>query len=184
MKNFLSILLVLFLPIVALAGNGSGNVSDVFTFGGGASNTSSNGSFSISKSALNGATGEYFMLDYGGNPTDGTCSPFRKNGAIFQAGSNGTLCVGLTYQAGGNNNLMQLFSATATYANNSTCSSQTGPVYQSGVSGNYTLFSSPTAGQVAAYPQIYKFSANTWPGAQFLNGGSVSHLIHMLCKDL
>lgn len=192
MKNKLYLLLTLFLSTwgpgcveLAHAGNGSGNVSDVVQFGGGA-NTSSNAQMAISKSALtaNSTSGEYFMLDYGGAPTDGTCSPFRKNGVTFQAGASGTLCVELMYQAGGTNNTVQLFSATATYANNVTCSSQTGPVYQSGGSGNYTYFSSATAGVLAVHPIIYKFGANTWPGAQIQNPGSVNHLIHLLCKDL
>jgi hypothetical protein len=90
----------------------------------------------------------------------------------------------LMYTTGGTNNLIQLFSATATYANNVTCSSQTSPVYQTGSSGNYAMFSNVTAGTPVVHPILYKFGASTYPGLQILNPGSINQLVRALCKDL
>jgi hypothetical protein len=192
MKNKLFLALALFLSTWgpgcverASAATGSGNVTDVMQFGGGA-NTSSNAQMNIAKGSLTaaGGAGEYFFLEYGGVPTDGTCSPFRKNGATYQAVANGILCVEAYYSAAGTWNLMQLFSATASYSNNVTCSSQTSPVYQSGSSGNYVLSSSSTQYAMQVHPILYKFAGSSYPGVQIQNGGAINHLIRLLCKEL
>lgn len=153
--------------------NISGNISKTLQLGG----VGINNPLTIPEGNSEG----YFTLECGINPTGGNFYRLYKNGAQYQVTAAKTCqVVAISYYAGTvNDQVFQLVSATATFADNA--SSLTGPVYQYGASGLYGF------GAIATYTwyttsQTYSFAASTFPGVQAHNASRCGMFI--ICKEV
>lgn len=184
MKTFLSLILALFLPLAALAGNGSGNVSNVVGLIGAQSATTVApqviASFGIPAGV---SVFSIYAGDWTASVTSGNFYPFYKNGSAYQVSSGKTAtCFNITMLINGSGSI-QLMSATASFAFNA--SSVTGGVYQGGASGRAVITNgSFTGGIPLTIPGTYQFTSLTYPGYQ-VGSGSMDRppLVHADCYE-
>jgi len=141
----LIILLALLIPYISYAGNGSGNVSNVLQLG--SHNTTSVVTPIMVISDAANSLG-WFSINSAGDPTSNTATPFMKNGNVFQAGANGTVCVGATGQTSGANSPWQIIYADSTFAVSASIGSLTNVKFQSGATTVYPQVNDTTRAKV------------------------------------
>jgi hypothetical protein len=117
--------------------------------------------------------GFFTIVSGGGSPASGKVWPFRKNGALYQVTNGKTfVTTKVVCWTSSSSGYFQLMSATATFANDATTGSLTGPVYQSGAADRYQHI---TQSGTALVPQhagvIHSFSGDSYPGVQFNSFG-------------
>ncbi len=158
MKNLMVIILILFSFSSFAAPSGSGNISAITTLGG--VNTTDN--LNIPNSNPEG----YFSIYTGQSITGANVTPLYKNGVAYQVTAGKTFVASKVCGAVGSANArFQLISATASFANNATTASLTGPVYQGGAAGG-TVLALTTSNVFACFSINYSFSASTYVGIQ------------------
>lgn len=178
--KFISILMTMILPITALAGNGSGNVSNVVGIG--ATGTTVNAPTAFFSIPAGAQIFSLYAGDIQANQTATNYYPFYKNGVAYQVTAGKTAyCFNFTLASGSTaaGVSVQLISATASFAFNA--NSITGGVYQFGASAKAGFVVSPTAQTQAAWPGVYTFGASTYPG--FQAGNSQNFVLHADCYE-
>ena len=154
MKTFITLLVFL---ISSIAFGATAQVNSVY--GVGQVDTASGATVPIGDKSLLG-----FTIN-GAVTTSGYCAPLLLNGVAYQVPSGKTLRIIRTIQASASGaNQWEYASATATFAWNTAPASLTGPVYETGVSNNYSRFSPSTTYTWIGDSVIHEFTQNTWPG--------------------
>jgi hypothetical protein len=178
--KFLYLILALILPLTALAGNGSANLSSTKVIGG---NTSQPGNITVPNTDRT-----YFTLFAGvATSVNGHFYPFYKNGALYQVPSGKTAaCENIQIIGTASNEALSLMSATATFAQNAT--SATGAVYQCGTDSVPCMLTIGPAGSTTLpgatiIPGGYDFAATTWPGFQPITG-SADIAVQLQCREI
>jgi hypothetical protein len=175
MRNLISLVLVLFATNV-FAATGSGNVSNVLTLGG----VSNLGNLVIPEANSQG----YFALYTSGVAiTSGNVAPLYKNGVAYQVTAAKTFKTTKICVASGAAPVFnyQLITATASFAANATTASLTGPVYQSGAAGGYSLMNAAAAGVYTCFDATFDMAASTYAGYQ---SNSTNNSVIVIGKEI
>lgn len=182
MKLFLSLFLALFLPIVALAGNGSGNVSSVITLGG---LGSSLGNTTIPVPATSASASTFFTLSAGNNvATNLYVNAFFKPGTTTQyqvTAGKVAYCYQAEYVLSGAGSGLQLMYDTATYTANSAAS---GTAKFQGGATTIPLYLMTTAYVPIVSGFAWNFPASSYPGFQYIGGANQVVSVQLICQEL
>lgn len=175
MKLF-SILLVFFLPLSALAVNGSGNVSNVVTLGGGGTDTSP----ALQVPVADILNGTWFTITTGGATGAANFSPFHKNGTATAVPSGKSwYCYGPTWTATAANDGFQLSASTSAPAINAASLSGS-PVYQNGAAAFYTYYSKAINTRETAH-DLYVFTTGQFPSIQ--GDSAIIYAVSLQCQE-
>lgn len=156
MRNLICLLALVF-GVNSFAASGSGNISNVVTLGG----VNSSDSLNIQEANSQG----YFTIYTPGLTSSGVAQRLIKNGVQYQVTAGKTFqAVKICAASFSVSKSLQLLSATASFADQATLASLTGPVYQSGASTGFSLITSTTALTFQCYSTTYSFGASTYAG--------------------
>lgn len=155
---------ILFLGLIlglnAFAATGSGQVSNITSIGG--FNNNDNTTVGDSNSQ-----GYFTIYTYNTAPTAGNVLVLKKNGSAYQVTAGKTFKMSkICYASSVADGDFQLLTATASFADNATTASLTGPVYQAGAAAGYFFHTSATANQIQCWSASYDFGASTYVGIQ------------------